>query len=53
MEYAWFGVGVIVGVPLGWLLLAVGFVRWTVHAAEEGDSAPPGRRGSAADRKKL
>ena len=53
MDY-WIGVsvGIAIGVPFGWVLLIIGFVRWTVNAAEEGENMTPARRGSVADRKK-
>lgn len=52
MEYVWLAVGVIIGVPVGWALLAVGLVRWTVHAAEVADSGPEPAGGTEADRRK-
>jgi hypothetical protein len=51
VEAAWFGIGLLIGIPFGWLLLLVGGVRWLIHAAELGDSAPEPAPGTAADRK--
>lgn len=44
-----FALGIIVGIPLGWVILLVVVVRWAIQAAE-GDYADH-TVGTAADRK--
>lgn len=35
MEAVWLLLGVVIGIPLGWVILLVAVLRWAVHACEE------------------